>query len=112
MAFFNKCSWPFSPFIRALEDTFATIDEDTDTIRISFFEILNEKIYDLLKNARGKVPLGLRQEGHRFLVGDLSAPTVASVEEAELESYLDLFLDVAKTSQFFCILCLNGKFSI
>merc|ERR1719300_236163 len=67
---------------RAIEDTFATIDEDTDTIKISFFEILNEKIYDLLKNSRAKVPLTLRQEGHRFLVGDLTSQSVASVEEA------------------------------
>ena len=36
----------------------------------------------MLKNSRSKVPLALRQDGHEFHVGDLTAKVVGSVEEA------------------------------
>lgn len=38
--------------------------EDEFTVKVSFFEILNEKVYDLLKVLKMKVPLKLKEEGH------------------------------------------------
>ena len=34
------------------------------TVKVAFFEILNEKIYDLLNANNMKVPLKLKEEGH------------------------------------------------
>ena len=62
-------------------------DSEDLTVRMSFFEIHNEKIFDLLKAAKMKVPLKLKEEGHEFHIPDLTQHLVTS--EAEAIALLD-----------------------
>ena len=63
---------------RVLRDVFRGVGDST--VKISFFEILNERIYDLLRSH--KVPLTLKEVGNRFHVTDLKCAAVADEAEA------------------------------
>ena len=69
---------------KVVRDVFGHIEESKDaseyTIKVSFFEILNEKIFDLLKTM--KVPLALKEAGTEFYIPDLKCATVATEDEA------------------------------
>jgi len=67
---------------RAIEDVFAGSNPTTDFISVSFFEIYNEKLYDLLAKDKMKVPLMLREENHRFQIPYLSMHDVSDVSSA------------------------------
>ena len=67
-----------------MRDVFRHVEESADssnyTIKISFFEILNEKIFDLLKTM--KVPLALKEAGAEFYIPDLKSEAVVTEDEA------------------------------
>lgn len=70
---------------RVVRDVFKKLESTPDkgvfsTLKISFFEILNEKIYDLLKAM--KVPLALKEVGGEFFIPDLKCASVVSENEA------------------------------
>ena len=69
---------------RVVRDVFRHVEESADcseyTIKVSFFEILNEKIFDLLKTM--KVPLALKEAGTEFYIPDLKCAAVATEDEA------------------------------
>ncbi len=67
---------------RAIEDIFKNVDTSTVSIGVSFFEILNEKLYDLLSSSCSKVPLCMREEGGQFLIPNLTVKWVSTLEEA------------------------------
>ncbi len=48
---------------RAVEDIFQATESGDLTVKVAFFEILNDKIYDLLNAHKFKVPLKLKESG-------------------------------------------------
>ena len=67
---------------RAISDIFTNVDLSTVSVGVSFFEILNEKLYDLLNTSKVKVPLAMREEGGQFLIPTLTVKWVSAIEEA------------------------------
>jgi hypothetical protein len=67
---------------RANADIFKTVDLSAVSVGVSFFEILNEKLYDLLNTSKVKVPLSMREEGGKFLIPNLTVKWVSTTEEA------------------------------
>ena len=69
---------------RVVRDVFRHVEQSADssncTIKVSFFEILNEKIFDLLKTM--KVPLALKEAGAEFYIPDLKSEAVVTEDEA------------------------------
>ena len=41
------------------------------SVKVSFFEIHNEMVYDLLNVQKKKIPLRLKEEGHEFTIPGL-----------------------------------------
>eukprot|EP00887_Chlorella_sp_A99_P004608 scaffold4.g4608.t1 len=75
---------------RALDDLFAGLARHAEpvAVRVSYYEVYNEQIYDLLDDAGGgplgaRVPLRLKEDAEgRVFVAGLSEAEVASAEEA------------------------------
>ncbi len=67
---------------RALVDLFAKADPETDSIGISFFEIFNEKVYDLLSCSNFKVPMILKEVRGSFQVPGLTLKWIENVDDA------------------------------
>ena len=66
---------------RVISEIFGKIGQET-SVRISFFEILNEKVFDLLKPSNIKVPLRIKEEGNGFSIPELSNKVVGIEQEA------------------------------
>ena len=68
---------------RSLEDIYRICDPETDSIGIAFYEIHNEKVFDLLSQSQLKVPLLLREEnGGEFYLPQLKQHWTDSLGEA------------------------------
>ena len=67
---------------QAIEDIFESVDLSHVSVGVSFFEILNEKLFDLLNPSKLKVPMAMREEGGTFLLPNLTTRWVSTVEEA------------------------------
>ena len=68
---------------RALQQIFL-LSNPEDSIGISFYEIHNEKVFDLLSSSQLKVPLILREEnGGEFYLPQLKQLWTESVQEAK-----------------------------
>jgi len=68
---------------RSLKDVFRLCDPETDSIGIAFYEIYNEKVFDLLSQSSLKVPLLLREEnGGEFYLPQLKHHWTGSFDEA------------------------------
>ena len=68
---------------RSLEDIFRISDPETDSIGIAFYEIHNEKVFDLLTQSSLKVPLLLREEnGGEFYLPQLKQRWTDSLQDA------------------------------
>ena len=68
---------------RSLQDIFRICDPSTDSIGIAFYEIHNEKVFDLLSQSALKVPLVLREENHgEFYLPQLKQRCTDSLSEA------------------------------
>ena len=65
---------------RAIEAVFNGIDSTTDVLCISFFEIYNEKVYDLLSD--NPTPCTIREENQRFIVNGLCKQNVLDATTA------------------------------
>jgi hypothetical protein len=51
-------------------------------VKISFFEIYNEKAYDLLETSKKRIELKLREKGPHFQLAGLKAIEVKNFDEA------------------------------
>ena len=69
---------------RALEEIFRLANPDTDSIGIAFYEIHNEKVFDLLSQSQLKVPLLLREGSGEFYLPQLKQIWTGSVQESML----------------------------
>ena len=67
---------------QTITDIFNSVHLSDVSVGVSFFEIHNEKLFDLLNNAKIKVPLGMREEVGQFLFPNLTTRWVSTVEEA------------------------------
>ena len=67
---------------RALKDIFRSADPENDSIGISFYEIHNEKVFDLLSQSQLKVPLNIREEMGDFYLPQLKQQWVDSLSDA------------------------------
>ena len=67
---------------RAIQQIFDESNVD-DSIGISFYEIHNEKAFDLLSTSQFKIPLALREEnGGEFYLPQLKQTWIESIQEA------------------------------
>ena len=67
---------------QTISDIFNSVDLSNISVSVSFFEIHNEKLFDLLNTSKIKVPLGMREEVGQFLFPNLTTRWVSTVEEA------------------------------
>lgn len=67
---------------RTVAGIFSGLSDDASVVKVSFFEIHNEMIYDLLNVQKRKIPLRLKEEGSEFTIPGLIQTVVRTSEEA------------------------------